>query len=75
MAGYRDAVVCDGPNKGLTIRECETYGLVLTGNVEDDCKRAEIARQRIAALAEKTPAPENRAGEFASRPRGDAKTD
>lgn len=49
MAGLKSALIVDGPNKGLTFEQCERYGLVLTGNDEDDRRRAEIARKRISA--------------------------
>lgn len=51
---FLDAIVSEGPNKGLTLRECMALGLVLTGNVEDDNRRADEARKTLTKASKKS---------------------
>ena len=46
-----DAIITDGPNAGLSLREAIALGLILTGDNDYDTARAKAAREQLEKLS------------------------
>ena len=52
-----DAIIADGPNKGLTLRQCIAFGLALGPDREANERKAQFARNELVGGVNGHPPP------------------